>query len=108
MFGFNLIRQLEKAGFRIQQFDPYHHRVNGEFDVWTNERGRALTWHDRFTGDWGRVPEDQVVHFIKRRLEREEMECTKEEFMNRLMQIGWPFEEAEKSWNERQSLAKRG
>jgi len=102
MFGPSLIKKLEKAGFRVQQFDPYHHRVNGEIDVWTNARGRALSWHDRFTGDRGKVPENQVVHLLKRRLDREPVECTREEYMNRLMAIGWTYEESEASWNERQ------
>ena len=101
MYKSDLVRNLEKAGFQVQLFDTFHHRINGEIDVWTNSRGRALSWHDRFTGDRGRVPENQVVFFVKRRLQRENTEQTKEEFMNRLMQIGWKYEEAEKSWNER-------
>ncbi|MGC2234297.1 MAG: hypothetical protein WBA09_22540 [Candidatus Acidiferrum sp.] len=107
MFGPPLIKQLEKAGLRVQQFDPYHHRVNGEIDVWTNAQGRALSWHDRFTGDRGHIPEDQVVQFLKRRLDREPSDCTREEFMSRLMQIGWSYEESEKSWKERSSSARQ-
>lgn len=102
-----IVRQLKKLGFTVAQFNEYHCRVNGDFDFWLNARGRGLHWHDRFTGDRGIKPQDQIVNFIKVRLERESFDVTREEFMQRLMQIGWKYEEAEKSWKERQSSAKQ-
>lgn len=104
----DIVRQLKKLGFTVELFNCYHHRVNGEFDFWTNSHGKGVRWHDTFTGDRGIKPEKQIVHFIKvRLLEREPSDVTKEEFMQRLMQIGWTYEEGEKAWNERQSLQKQ-
>lgn len=100
---YDIVRKLEKAGFTVQQFNEYHCRVNGDFDFWLNERGKALAWHDCYTGDRGYKPEDQMVNFIKVRLAREPSEVTEEEFMQRLMQIGWTREEAKREWKERRA-----
>jgi hypothetical protein len=102
MFGPDLIKKLEKAGLRVQRFDEYHHRVNGEIDVWTNERGRPLTWHDWITGDWGKKPAEQVVKWILQRVSVPRPDVTKEQFVDRLVAIGWDRKDAEASWSERQ------
>lgn len=97
----DIARKLEKLGFAVQKFNEWHYRVNDDFDFWVNARNKALAWHDRFTGDRGWKPEDQIVSFIKVRLRRDPSEVTEEEFMQRLMQIGWTFEEAKHEWNAR-------
>lgn len=98
-----MIKALKKAGFRIQQFDDYHHRVNGEVDFWLNGRFRHLSFHDRITGARGSLTPHQLFQSIKSRLEspREELAVTREEFMQSLFQIGWGYEEAENAWEDR-------
>jgi hypothetical protein len=106
VFDPSLIKKLEKADLRVQQFDPYHHRVNGEIDVWTNKRGRPLTWHDWITGDWGKKPEDQIVKWLVNRLSSPRPDVTEEQFIERLVSIGWGRKEARESWTARQLSAK--
>jgi hypothetical protein len=98
-------KDLRKKGFEVQQFDEYHHRVNGEFDFWTNEHGKPFTWHDLISGDWGKEPADQIVNFVVQRLSSPRPEVNKEQFVDRLVAIGWERKEAEESWSARKSPA---
>jgi hypothetical protein len=98
--------ELEKQGFKVQQFDEYHFRVNGEFDFWLNHRARPLSWHDRLSGERGYKPEAQIVPFIRNRLADRTMKVAeKDEFIGNLKQIGWSQVEAEKEWSARQCQA---
>lgn len=91
--------QLRQMGFRVKQYNEYHFRVNGEFDFWL-PRGK---WHDLITGDRGRKPIEQIHFFIKERLADRPCEANKEDFINRLIALGWSREESEEAWTERQS-----
>jgi hypothetical protein len=55
------------------------------------------------TGDRGRKPLDQIPHFVARRLNETHGEVEKEDFVNRLVGIGWSLKEAEEAWTERKS-----
>jgi hypothetical protein len=45
--------------------------VNGEIDIYVNSKGRPFTWQDPWTQEHGRKPEDQIVAFLKIRLNGE-------------------------------------
>lgn len=69
-----ILDQLKQAGFDVAQLNGYQIRVNRTFDFWLNDRGKPLCWHDRFIGDQGYKPADQIVHFIKARFENRKAE----------------------------------
>lgn len=94
----DLPQRLARKGFIVQQFDEYHFRVNGEFDFWYNAKGCSLSWWDRITDRRGRKPIDQMFHFIVRRFS----DVSHQEFVKRLMAIGWIEREAEEAWQKRQ------
>ena len=98
------VDELYKLGYSIQSFSQWHHRVEGVFDFWINKRDPSNRWHDIVTGERGIKPQGQLVHFIKQRLGVPgATEVPQQEFVRRLVEIGWTEEEATKSWNERKS-----
>lgn len=90
--------KLRKMGLDVRAFTTYHFRVEGQIDFWL-PRGR---WHDLVLGDRGQKPLDQIPYFIKARLEQRPAEVPKEIFVERLVEIGYSKEEAEKAWNARE------
>jgi hypothetical protein len=99
----DIAAKLRKKGFTVQAFDTWHHRVNGEFDFWLNRRMYRLSWKDRVTGDVGeQYSPQQMFDFIVQRLSNPRPEVTKEVFIQRLVEIGWKKEEAEKEWTDKQ------
>lgn len=98
-----LVSKLEKAGHRVRVFTEYHLRINGEIDLFPNDKGRSISWHDRFLNTRGRVPEDQILFFVNARMNSERTEqATKESFINTATKAcGWTLEEAEKEWKLR-------
>jgi len=101
-----LIDRLRKEGFEVVAFDAYHHRVNGEFDFWLNDHGNPYQWHHRPSGRRGAVRRDCLVKQINTFLKEELPQVSKEEFVRRLVEIGWSAKEADKEWNDRNSTAK--
>lgn len=98
-----IIKKITKAGYKLEQFDRYHFRINGELDIWLNSRNRSLAWHDILGQDRGRVREDKVMEFIKRHFETPRTEASHDSFVGTLVKdCKWTPEEAEKAWQERQ------
>lgn len=95
--------QIKKAGFSVEFLNYYQMRVNGEIDIWLNEKGRSLAWHDILLNERGRIPDDQIVFFLKNRTEMRGAPISKDAFIDSLVtNCGWPYQEAEQEWNKRQ------
>lgn len=98
----DLIQRLRNKGLTVRQFDEFHFRVNNEFDVWFNVKMKGLSWWDRITDQRGRKPEEQMYWFILRRFaEPSQTDVPHEEFIRRLVNIGWAEKEAEEAWQKR-------
>lgn len=96
-----IVDSLRKRGFEVIAFNEFHHRVNREFDFWKNDKGRLVAWHDRIIGDRGRVYPEKLFPLIQGRLRDRPVEVAKEEFIARLVSIGWTANDAERAWSER-------
>lgn len=97
--------ELRKRGYEVQQFTEYHFRVEGVFDFWTGARGCRWWYHT--TDERGKCPPDQIIFRVRHLLGEPgslKTEIPKEEFVRRLVAIGWPQEESEAAWKERQSF----
>ncbi len=103
----NLAAKIRKAGHDVRMFSEYHFRVDDQFDLFPNDRGRAIAWHDRYFNTRGRVPQDQAVHFVNNRLSEKRIEsATKESFIQTITTTcGWSIEEAELEWKNRKEKA---
>jgi len=100
------VKELQKLGYTVKQFNGWHHRVDDAFDFWTsNKRSRWIHWHDLSVNERGEVPPGEIVSFIQNRLgdPGTATHVSKAEFIRRLVDIGWAPGEAEHAWKERQS-----
>jgi hypothetical protein len=96
--------KLRKLGYEVQQFSVYHFRVEGVLDFWMGSRG--CKWWYRTTDERGKRPPDQIVFFVQHILGDPgalKIEIPKEEFVRRLVSIGWSEKEANEAWNTKQS-----
>lgn len=102
-----LAQKLERAGFKVEHFDCFHKRIDGLLDIWGNSHGRPLKWHDLYSQERGKVRESEAFSFVKNRLAAPRTEASRESFLHTLcVACGWPHEEAEKAWDERQKEKK--
>src|SRR6202142_4729313 len=97
---------IRKLGYEVVQFNEWHFRVEGVLDFWTGHRG--CKWWYRVTDERGKRPPDQMVFFVQHLLgepNAHRIEVPEEEFVQRLVSIGWSEKEAREQWTTRQSPA---
>jgi hypothetical protein len=59
-----LLQKLVKDGFTIEEFSPYHFRINGRFDVYPNRRSSVFAWRDIKNGTRGNMKIEDFPKFI--------------------------------------------
>lgn len=98
--------RLRKRGFQVEEFSRYHFRINRELDFFKNEHGRPFAWHDRVTDVRGELPQEKLWPFIIKRFDKPPI-IHEEEFVARLMHIGWTEQEAREAYAQRANGAAR-
>lgn len=69
MNGEQLRRRLQRDGFQVKEFTPFHFRVNERLDIFPNERHESsFAWHDIRTGARGWTKVNDYPKFIPRYL----------------------------------------
>jgi len=58
------ISKLEKNGFSVRQFSPYHYRINDQLDLFANEHNRVWRWRDSECVLHGMVWPQDVHSFV--------------------------------------------
>lgn len=100
------VEELRNLGYEVKTFNSWHHRVEGVFDFWTGRSG--CKWWYRTTGERGHRPPDQIKYLVKALLGDPgalKIEIPQDEFIRRLVSIGWSEKEANDAWIEKQSQA---
>lgn len=98
-----LVTKLKRAGYAVTIFSQHHIRVNDELDLFPNERGRPISWHDRLLNVRGSVWPENVIALARERMNaKRAQQATKQSFIKTITETcGWSLEEAEQEWESR-------
>jgi len=102
----DIVDELRKLGYEVKSFTSLHHRVEGVFDFWTGKSG--CKWWYRTTDERGHRPQDQIKYLVKALLGEPSSlpgAVAEEEFVHRLVSIGWSEKDAREQWKEWSSKA---
>jgi hypothetical protein len=97
---------LRNMGYEVHAFNDHHFRVEGVFDFYIGKRGSH--WWFQVTNERGHRPPDQIKYLVIALLGDPgtiKVKVPKDEFIRRLVAIGWSEKEALEAWNERSSKA---
>jgi len=91
------IEAIRKKGYDVQEFTPYHFRVEGKLDIFPNDKMyRPWKWHDTRNGMRGALDKHTAIQFVSSYLGPPQEEAPLPDQVEFLVNLGWERAEAEK------------